>query len=567
MRLLAVFLILLATMTGAAAQDSAPTRYYEIDTLNSGLPPAEAYIGHETPQGMMESFVAAANARNWEMAAHMLDLSDIDPALQAEMGPVLAKRMFDIAENGMWLDWGDLSDRPDAMATNVAAENPMAGEPRRNIRLAILELPDRPVSVRIARVKPADGEPVWLFSRQTVGNILALHEIYGPTRFEQSLPGFLRERAFWTLAWWEVVALPLVLLIAIGAAFLVHAWVGRVKWRQPSRIARRILDSIQMPVALMACVGTFSLVNTLLFTFSGAVNRFLTPLQSTLFVIALAMIGVRIVDAVLDRVVQRNVEALGDSEAAEQRDLYTNISAARRVAIVLALGAGVSLVLIQTNAFESLGFSLLASAGVIGLVLAFAARSVLANIMASLQIALAKTARIGDAVLYDDQWCYVEKINFTYIQLQTWDNRRLIVPVNELVSHTFENWTKQDSSITKIVALRLDHRADVDRLREAFQEFVQNDDDVINRETADVYVVDQDRSGMLVWFLAAASDPSTGWTMQCRLRETMLKAVVRLEAENGGPGTDRAVYLPREREELVAAVDPRDGDGSRQAAM
>lgn len=567
MRLLAVFLILLATLAGAAAQDSAPTRYYEIDTLNSGLPPAEAYIGHETPQGMMESFVAAANARNWEMAAHMLDLSDIDPALQAEMGPVLAKRMFDIAENGMWLDWGDLSDRPDAMATNVAAENPMAGEPRRNIRLAILELPDRPVSVRIARVKPADGEPVWLFSRQTVGNILALHEIYGPTRFEQSLPGFLRERAFWTLAWWEVVALPLVLLIAIGAAFLVHAWVGRVKWRQPSRIARRILDSIQMPVALMACVGTFSLVNTLLFTFSGAVNRFLTPLQSTLFVIALAMIGVRIVDAVLDRVVQRNVEALGDSEAAEQRDLYTNISAARRVAIVLALGAGVSLVLIQTNAFESLGFSLLASAGVVGLVLAFAARSVLANIMASLQIALAKTARIGDAVLYDDQWCYVEKINFTYIQLQTWDNRRLIVPVNELVSHTFENWTKQDSSITKIVALRLDHRADVDRLREAFQEFVQNDDDVINRETADVYVVDQDRSGMLVWFLAAASDPSTGWTMQCRLRETMLKAVVRLEAENGGPGTDRAVYLPREREELVAAVDPRDGDGSRQAAM
>ncbi|MCD1642718.1 mechanosensitive ion channel family protein [Aurantimonas coralicida] len=567
MRLLAVFLILLATLAGADAQDSAPTRYYEIDTLNSGLPPAEAYIGHETPQGMMESFVAAANARNWEMAAHMLDLSDIDPALQAEMGPVLAKRMFDIAENGMWLDWGDLSDRPDAMATNVAAENPMAGEPRRNIRLAILELPDRPVSVRIARVKPADGEPVWLFSRQTVGNILALHEIYGPTRFEQSLPGFLRERAFWTLAWWEVVALPLVLLIAIGAAFLVHAWVGRVKWRQPSRIARRILDSIQMPVALMACVGTFSLVNTLLFTFSGAVNRFLTPLQSTLFVIALAMIGVRIVDAVLDRVVQRNVEALGDSEAAEQRDLYTNISAARRVAIVLALGAGVSLVLIQTNAFESLGFSLLASAGVIGLVLAFAARSVLANIMASLQIALAKTARIGDAVLYDDQWCYVEKINFTYIQLQTWDNRRLIVPVNELVSHTFENWTKQDSSITKIVALRLDHRADVDRLREAFQEFVQNDEDVINRETADVYVVDQDRSGMLVWFLAAASDPSTGWTMQCRLRETMLKAVVRLEAENGGPGTDRAVYLPREREELVAAVDPRDGDGSRQAAM
>ncbi|MBB4004885.1 MAG: mechanosensitive ion channel family protein [Aurantimonas endophytica] len=557
-RWLAAFLILLATLSGANAQDSGggSPRFLEIETLNSGLPPADRYIDRDTPQGMMETFILAAEREDWDTAAHMLDLSGVDPAIQPEMGPALAARLNEIIEGAMWLDWGDLPDRPDALADNVASENPLAGEPRRNIRLAILELPDRPVSIRIARVKPADGDPVWVFSEQTVGNILALHEVFGPTRFEEALPQFLQERAFWTLAWWEVIALPLVLLLAVGAAALAYAGMGRAKRNQPSQIAENIVDTIQMPVALMVCVGTFSLVKSWLFTFSGAVNIFLAPLQSALFIIALALIAVRIVDAVLDRVVRRNMEELSESEAADQRNLYTNISAARRVAIVLAFLVGTSLVLIQTNAFETLGFSMLASAGAIGLILAFAARSVLADIMASLQIALAKTARIGDAVLYKGQWCYVEKINFTYVQLKSWDNRRIIVPVSELVSNSFENWTKQDPSLIKSVELRLDHRADVDRLREAFQKFIDESDDVIDKDSAKVQVIGQDATGILVWFLASAEDPSTGWAMECRLRETMLKEVARLDAETGNGPVEGTPFLPREREMIVGGIDP-----------
>ena len=557
-RWLATFLILLATPLATIAQESGggSPRFLEIETLNSGLPPADTYIDRDTPQGMMETFILAAEREDWDTAAHMLDLSGVDPAIQPEMGPALAARLNEVIEGAMWLDWGDLPDRPDALAANVASENPMAGEPRRNIRLAILQLPDRPVSIRISRVKPEDGDPVWVFSQQTVDNILPLHEQFGPTRFEQALPQALQERAFWTLAWWEVIALPLVLLLAIGTATLAYSGMGRAKRNQPSQIAERIVDTVQMPVALMVCVGTFSLVKTWLFTFSGAVNTFLRPLETTLFIIALALIAVRIVDAVLDRVVQRNMEDLSDSEAAEQRNLYTNISAARRVAIVIAFLVGTALVLIQTNAFETLGFSMLASAGAIGLILAFAARSVLGDIMASLQIALAKTARIGDAVLYKGQWCYVEKINFTYVQLKSWDNRRLIVPVSELVSSTFENWTKQDASLIKSVELRLDHRADVDRLREAFQQFVVESDDVIDKESAKVQVIGQDATGMLVWFLASAEDPASGWTMECRLRETMLKAAARLDAEAGNGPDEGTPFLPRERELIVGGRRP-----------
>ena len=82
--------------------------------------------------------------------------------------------------------------------------------------------------IRIARVQAPGGEPVWVFSRQTVANVPALYEAYGPTRFEKALPPLLREQAFWTLAWWEVIALPLILL---AGALAVEGRDGVLLWR------------------------------------------------------------------------------------------------------------------------------------------------------------------------------------------------------------------------------------------------------------------------------------------------------------------------------------------------
>lgn len=550
-------LLVLFAAQAAQAQDSAAGRYFEVESLHEGLEPAEGPVLLDTPQSMMETFIFAAEGDDWNTAAHALDLSEIPQDLQAKMGPVLAKRLYEVMQRAMWLDWGDLPDRPDALLASASNKNPMAGEPRRDIRLAILELGDRSVSIRIVRMKPQDEDPAWVFASQTVGNILEMHAVFGPTGFEDSLPEFLQQRAFWTLAVWEVIALPLILLGAVLAAALAYRGLGEVQRRQPTRIGSRIIDVIKMPFALMVCVGTFALVKTMLFTFSGAVNMFLGPLQSALFVIALALVAVRVVDAILDRVVRQNMDELTESGAATERDFYTNISAARRVAIVLAFLLGTALVLIQINAFQTLGFSLLASAGVIGLIFAFAARSILANIMSSLQIALAKTARIGDAVLFDGNWCYVERINFTYVQLRSWDNRRLMVPVSEFVSTPFENWTKQDPKLTKTVELKLDHRADVDKLRAEFQDFVDQSEDVIDKDQAKVQVIGQDAMGMTVWFVAAAEDPSAGWSMQCRLREEMLKAAVRLEAEYSQTPAERPSYLPREREMIVGEFGAR----------
>ena len=131
----------------------------------------------------METFMFAGKAGDWKTATYALDLSKIVPEAQSTTGPLLASLLYGVIHKAMWTDYLALSDRPDALDANASDKNPMAGEQRRSIRLAILDLSDRPVSIRLSRLKPATGDPIWVFSSQTVGNAVALYQIYGPTSF------------------------------------------------------------------------------------------------------------------------------------------------------------------------------------------------------------------------------------------------------------------------------------------------------------------------------------------------------------------------------------------------
>ncbi|WP_417310671.1 mechanosensitive ion channel family protein [Devosia sp.] len=550
MRLLFRLMILALSLwpITALAQSGGSSAVFEVQQVNPGLPKAPDGVIRDTPQASLETFLQLADDERWGIAAHLLDLSSLDEQEQAERGPELARMLNDILERGMVLDWNVLPDRPDALDAFSASENPMSGEARRSIRLSLIDIGNRSVPIRISRLKPENGAPVWLFAKQTVENIPAMHDIYGPTDFEKALPGFLQATAFWTLAWWEVIAVPLVGLIAAAAALLAYSLLGRLRKRNTFAPADAVIEAVRLPVALLAFVAGFGLVRSLLFTFSGPVNAVITPLQTALIVIALVMIAVRGVDAVLDQVARRNLEDISDEETAAERKLYTNVSAARRMVIFVGFVAGIAIVLVQLNLHRTLGFSLLASAGVASLVVAFAARKVLADIMASLQIAIAKPARIGDAVLFADNWCYVEKIGFTYVQLRSWDHRRVIVPVSEFVSTTFENWSKKDAGMIKPVLLHLDPRANMDKLREVFQAFVSDADDILDKDDCKVQVIDQTATAMQVRFYISAANPSAAWEVHCRLREHMLTEISRLEGEAAEEGDQGVAYLPRERE-------------------
>ncbi|WP_247677002.1 MULTISPECIES: mechanosensitive ion channel domain-containing protein [unclassified Leisingera] len=136
--------------------------------------------------------------------------------------------------------------------------------------------------------------------------------------------------------------------------------------------------------------------------------------------------------------------------------VVTRLAAARRAFVVAAVLIGGGVFLSQSNIFRNLGFTILGTAGTLTLILilGFAARRVLGKIIASLQIALNQSAKIGDRIVYNDYLCHVERINFTYVQLRDWDGIRLIVLVEEFISTPFENWTMKEPKMLRIIKLK-----------------------------------------------------------------------------------------------------------------
>ncbi len=505
---------------------------FEREEFNEGLPPRPETYDLSTPQSSIESYLAAGAAGDWDLAAHTLDLTLVPVDRQRELGPALARELYSVLDRKVLLRWSDLSERPDALVETGGSDAPLAGEPRRSLLLGILELDDHPVSIRLNRIKPADAEEaVWVFSAPTVDNVPRLFEIYGPPAIERAIPDPLRIETIWGLRLWELLFLP-VALGAIGlAGFAVYRGISRIADRTRSYRARGLVRSTRLPLALAVVAQLLNYLTTRLIVVSSAASAVIEPTILLAYVAATVMLVVNAIDAVLDRVVDTDPSEMASPENAHERNLATGISAARRFLLVVALLLGAGIVLSSANIFRTLGFSLLASAGVMTLVIAFAAREVLANILASLQISLNRSARIGDFLEFEGQWCTVEKIHFTYVQLRLWTGNRLIVPVSHFVQQPFENWSHVEFKMLRTVELKLASTADVEPLRDAMRRFVDRDERVSPAEEAFCYVTGHDAFGLTALFAVPVPVPDAGWGVECTLREFLLSEVARLGIE------------------------------------
>ncbi len=530
LHLLAPILAIVA-MLGLSSGTMAQDGYFEIDALNPGLGDPPDRVMRDTPQSTVETLMAATDAADFDAAAHLLDMRDVPAGNQPVSGARLARQLATVIERKVVLDWNRLPDRPDGADATTAANDALAGQPRRSIRIWLLDLDGRPVPLRINRVKPGDGDPVWVFSRETVDNIPPLFARYGPSPLESSLPDVLRERTAIGLMRWEILAIPLVVALAVLTGWLVARIFAMAARRNGNALLGNILSSIRGPAIFAAVTFVVSVCTTSLFVFSGRIDAVLSPLIAIGFVTATLLLVVNAIDAVLDRLVGMQGIDLSKARQDGNRELATKVSAFRRAVIVVVVLVGAGIVITEANVFRSLGLSLLATAGAITLVLAFAARRVLANVMSSLQIAMNGSARIGDRVVYNGYLCHVERINFTFVQLRDWDGTRVVVPVEEFASNTFENWTMQAPEMLRIIKLKFAHGIDVDALRPIFDEAVRDldRDELGDLDSMAVNVAGQDTFGVEVWFSLPCADPNTSWNMACQAREAILARAAELD--------------------------------------
>ncbi len=519
----ALISFVLLPMFAHAQQDagsSAPA--FSRPVLNEGLAPRPTALDLETPRTALETFFAAADAGRWDVAAHVLDLTEVAVEDQADAGPALARELHSVIDRKILVRWSDLPDRPDGMIERGSSESPLVGEKRRSISLGVLEKNDRPVTIRLNRTREDGGEPVWLFSPQTVADTPALYAQHGPSALELAIPASLQRDAVAGLRLWEVLFIPAAIVLIWAAGLAVWRFIGARAASSRRRLTRHILQGARLPATVAVTAALLSWLTTELLVVSSMASAILQPAILLGYVAAAVILVVNVIDAFLERIVTTDPGEMSQPENAGERALATGISGLRRAVLVIAVIAGAGIILTSASVFRSLGLSLLASASVLTLVLGFAAREVLGNIMACLQISMNRSARIGDQVIFEGRWCTVERIHFTFVQLKIWTGNRLIVPVSQFVSEPFENWSLGEVAMIRPIRLKLGHEAEIPPLRDAFRQIVEEEDAIQPKEDAALYVTGHDAFGIDVRFNVPVPDPQTGWAVECRVREKLL---------------------------------------------
>src|SRR5579863_2728245 len=154
-------------------------------------------------------------------------------------------------------------------------------------------------------------------------------------------------------------------------------------------------------------------------------------------------------------------------------------------------------------AVRQYGVSLFASAGAAGIVVGLAARPVLSNLLAGIQIAMTQPIRVEDSVVVEGEWGWIETITSTYVVIRIWDLRRLIVPLSYFIEKPFQNWTYQTANLIGAVILHVDYTAPIDRLRAKLEEIVHGSE-LWDGNVASLQVTDSTQSTLELRALVSA---------------------------------------------------------------
>ncbi len=247
-------------------------------------------------------------------------------------------------------------------------------------------------------------------------------------------------------------------------------------------------------------------------------------LNGLLLIAAVTWMVLGTIAGVADGVIARNPITVDDNLHA--RRIATQTRVLSRSAMVIVLIAGIAIALMTFPGARQLGASLLASAGVLGIIGGLAARPVFSNLIAGLQLALAQPIRLDDVLIVNGEWGRVEEITGTYVVLKIWDERRLIIPLQWFIENPFENWTRTGANILGTAFLYLDYSAPIDRLREEAKRFVEAQEEWDGRAFA-LQVTDITERTMQVRILVSSANSGNAFGLRCKVREHMLAYVAR----------------------------------------
>jgi small-conductance mechanosensitive channel len=368
-------------------------------------------------------------------------------------------------------------------------------------------------------------------------------------RLEEVLPPFLLTRPFGVVELWQWLGL--VLVVGVGAL------LGRSLEELVLRVVRRATALTKSGWDDQFVAAGRGPTRHLLFALAVAAGGRLLVLPPpalhavdmgarSVAIATVAWFMLRFVRLAARFVEQKVAQEGGGEDVGRARGLRTQLEVIRRITEVTVVLVAASLLLLQFEAVRNVGVSLLASAGLAGLVIGLAAQKSISTLLAGIQLSITQPVRIGDTVIVENEWGWIEEITLTYVVVKVWDLRRLVVPMSHFLDKPFQNWSKVSPEILGTVELYADFRTDVPAARAELQRILAHESEGLwDGKVQGLQVTGCSERTMLLRALVSSADAGKAWDLRCLVREKLIAwlqrqphglPLVRAEASHQLPG-------------------------------
>jgi small-conductance mechanosensitive channel len=232
----------------------------------------------------------------------------------------------------------------------------------------------------------------------------------------------------------------------------------------------------------------------------------------------------RFVDAAAAVVIRQHRVEVSDNLQA--RAVQTQVLVLKKVAATAIVIFTLASMLMVFDSVRQFGTSILASAGIAGIIIGFAAQQSIATLLHGFQIAITQPIRIDDVVIVENEWGRIEEITLTYVVVRIWDLRRLVLPISYFIEKPFQNWTRTSADLLATVFLHTDYTVPLDALRAELTRVLSASSKWDGKVNV-LQVTDSKERTLEIRALASAVDASTAWEVRCEVREKLVDFLQR----------------------------------------
>ena len=344
----------------------------------------------------------------------------------------------------------------------------------------------------------------------------------------------------------------LTLIVAVAAGLILHRVLFFALIRVSSRIKgfglKPLIREIERPMRWTMILFAVKIVDRSL-PLAPEFHTVLRQLFSLALIATFTWLAVAAVKGISQMILDGYKLDVEDNLLA--RGVATQVRVLQRIIDATLIMLGIASALMTFESIRQLGVSILASAGVAGIVLGLAAQRSLGSVLAGLQIALTQPIRIDDVVVVEGEWGRIEEITLTYVVIRIWDLRRLVVPITYFVEKPFQNWTRASAELLGAVHFYLDYRVPVDALRAELDRVVRASP-LWDGKFFNMQVTDTRENVVEIRALVTAANSSRTFDLRCHVREKMIdfiqknhpEALPQFRATLDSPPTPQSPILP-----------------------